>query len=56
MAAEAIGDLAAANGLALHELSLARASLEEAFMELTEDAVDFRAPGYAAVPAEGAQA
>jgi ABC-2 type transport system ATP-binding protein len=42
---EAIGDLAAANGIVLHELSLAQASLEEAFMELTEDSVDFRAPG-----------
>jgi ABC-2 type transport system ATP-binding protein len=42
---EAIGDLAAAHGMALHELVLAQASLEEAFMELTEDAVDFRAPG-----------
>ena len=41
---EAIGDLAAAHGLVLHELMLARASLEEAFMELTEDSVDFRSP------------
>jgi ABC-2 type transport system ATP-binding protein len=41
---EAIGDLAAAHGLVLHELMLAQASLEEAFMELTEDSVDFRAP------------
>jgi ABC-2 type transport system ATP-binding protein len=41
---EAIGELAAANGLVLYELTLAQASLEEAFMELTEDSVDFRAP------------
>jgi ABC-2 type transport system ATP-binding protein len=41
---EAIGELAAAHSLVLHELVLADASLEEAFMELTEDAVDFRAP------------
>jgi ABC-2 type transport system ATP-binding protein len=40
---EAIGELAAAHSLVLHELVLADASLEEAFMELTEDAVDFRA-------------
>jgi ABC-2 type transport system ATP-binding protein len=39
--AEAIGDLAAANGIALHELSLQNASLEEAFMELTHASVDF---------------
>jgi ABC-2 type transport system ATP-binding protein len=41
---EAIGELAAAHGIVLHELMLAQASLEEAFMELTEDSVDFRAP------------
>jgi ABC-2 type transport system ATP-binding protein len=41
---DAVGDLAAANGLVLHELSLIQASLESAFMELTGDAVDFRAP------------
>ncbi|MGC2190909.1 MAG: ATP-binding cassette domain-containing protein [Candidatus Dormiibacterota bacterium] len=38
----AVGDLSAANGIVLHELSLQRASLEEAFMDLTETAVDFR--------------
>ena len=37
-----IGDLAAANNIALHELSPRRASLEAAFMELTHDSVDFR--------------
>jgi ABC-2 type transport system ATP-binding protein len=41
---ESIGDLAAANGFVLHELSFVQASLESAFMELTGDAVDFRAP------------
>jgi ABC-2 type transport system ATP-binding protein len=45
---EAVGELAAANGIVLHELALVTASLEEAFMELTEDSVDFRAPGNAA--------
>jgi ABC-2 type transport system ATP-binding protein len=39
--AAAIGDLAARDGLALHELSPQRASLEEAFMALTKDDVEF---------------
>jgi len=39
---EAVGELAAANGLTLHELSAHRASLEDTFMELTRDSVDFR--------------
>ncbi|MGW0484901.1 ABC transporter ATP-binding protein [Nonomuraea sp. NPDC003214] len=42
--AERIGDEAAACGLPLHELTTARASLEEAFMELTGLSVEFRAP------------
>jgi ABC-2 type transport system ATP-binding protein len=33
---EAIGELAAANGIVLHELTAERASLEQAFFELTE--------------------
>ncbi|MEP6560103.1 MAG: ATP-binding cassette domain-containing protein [Nakamurella sp.] len=36
-----IGDLAAANGIAIHELTPQRASLEDAFMELTSDAIEF---------------
>jgi ABC-2 type transport system ATP-binding protein len=36
---EAIGELAAANGIVLHELAAERASLEQAFFELTEGAV-----------------
>jgi len=40
--ATAVGDLAAAHGIALHELSTQRASLEEAFMEATHDSVDYR--------------
>ena len=36
-----IGDLALANGVALHEHSPQRASLEEVFMELTSDAVEY---------------
>src|SRR5438309_9081693 len=38
-----IGDAAAAGGLALHELTPQQASLEEAFMELTQEDVEFRA-------------
>jgi ABC-2 type transport system ATP-binding protein len=37
----AIGDLAFAHHLPLHELAPQAASLEEAFMELTEDSVEF---------------
>ena len=45
-----VGDIAAAAQVVLHELSLQQASLEAAFMELTEDAVDFRATTDAASP------
>jgi ABC-2 type transport system ATP-binding protein len=38
-----IGDLAAEHGIALHELTPEQASLEEAFMRLTHDAVEFHA-------------
>ena len=38
----AIGDLAAASGLTLHELATQHASLEEAFMDLTHDSTDFQ--------------
>ena len=41
--AAGIGELAAANGIVLHELWPQRASLEEAFMELTSDSVEFQA-------------
>jgi len=40
--AGAIGDVALAGGIALHELSSQTASLEDAFMELTHDSVEFR--------------
>ncbi|GGS19594.1 MULTISPECIES: ABC transporter ATP-binding protein [Actinokineospora] len=36
-----IGELAAANGVVLHELSPQRGSLEEAFMQLTGDSVEY---------------
>ena len=42
LAAEAIGELAAAHGLALHELSPQTGSLEDAFLRLTADAQDYR--------------
>jgi ABC-2 type transport system ATP-binding protein len=38
-----IGDLAAAKGLTLHELSPQRGSLEEAFIQLTGDSVEYHA-------------
>jgi ABC-2 type transport system ATP-binding protein len=41
--AAAIGDLAGAQGIVLHELSPQEASLEEAYMELTRDSVEYRA-------------
>ena len=43
-----IGDVAHARGIALHELSPVQASLEEVFMELTSESVDYH--GTAAVP------
>ncbi len=48
---EVVGDLAAGGGLTLHELSAHKASLEQTFMELTRDSVDFRTDGDALVPA-----
>jgi ABC-2 type transport system ATP-binding protein len=43
--AAAIGGLAARNGVVLHELTPLQASLEEAFMELTQESVEFHAHG-----------
>ncbi len=40
--ASAVGDLAAESGIRLHELTTRQASLEEAFMALTRESVDFR--------------
>ena len=50
LAIEQVGERAAAAHIPLHELSLRRASLEEAFMDLTRDAVEFSggAPEHAA--------
>lgn len=41
MPAPRIGDLAAENGLTLHELTPQRARLEAAFMQLTQDSVEY---------------
>jgi ABC-2 type transport system ATP-binding protein len=41
-AIDVIGDLAARNAITLHELSAQRASLEEAYMTLTDEAVEYR--------------
>ncbi|MGV4983948.1 ABC transporter ATP-binding protein [Streptomyces sp. NPDC001709] len=41
--AERIGELAARHGIVLHELSPQQASLEEAFMQLTAQAVEYHA-------------
>src|ERR1700733_508885 len=43
MSIEQIGDLAFSEGMRLHELTTVRASLEEAFMELTADSVEYHA-------------
>jgi ABC-2 type transport system ATP-binding protein len=40
--ASAVGDLALRHRIAIHELTPRQASLEEAFIELTRDSVDFR--------------
>ena len=42
MTIEQIGDLAFGEGVRLHELTMVKASLEEAFMELTAGAVEYR--------------
>ncbi|TDK85819.1 ATP-binding cassette domain-containing protein [Mycolicibacterium mucogenicum] len=42
---EQVGELAAGHGIVLHELAAQQASLEEAYMRLTDDAVDYRAVG-----------
>ena len=42
LASDAVGELAHRHGLTLHELTPVRASLEEAFMELTRDEVEYR--------------
>ena len=41
LTAEQIGARAATTGIVLHELTPIRASLEDVFMDLTRDAVDY---------------
>jgi ABC-2 type transport system ATP-binding protein len=43
MTTDAVGDLAAANKVTVHELFAQRSSLEDAFMELTRDSVEYHA-------------
>jgi len=50
MSAAQIGDAAAAARVALHELTTVKASLEEAFMELTANAVEYQAHGSSGSP------
>ncbi len=45
VSAEQVGDTAFRQGVQLHELTVRSASLEDAFMELTRDAVEYRAHG-----------
>ena len=49
-ASDAIGEVARANGLTLQELSEHQTSLEDRYMELTSDSIDYRTAEGAAVP------
>ncbi len=49
-----LGDLAAAHGVTLHELSPQQASLEEAFMQMTAESVEYRTGGSAGTPGPAA--
>jgi ABC-2 type transport system ATP-binding protein len=46
MEAGAIGDIALRNGIAVHELTPRHASLEEAYMKITADSVQFHGGGH----------
>ena len=50
--AEQIGELAARHGVVLHELSPQQASLEEAFMQLTAESVEYHAQSAAPPPGQ----
>jgi ABC-2 type transport system ATP-binding protein len=52
IAASEIGDLASQHGIALHELTPLQPSLEEAFMELTREDVEFKTGELAGEPDE----
>ena len=47
-AIEQVGDLAGAAGITLHELAGVQGSLEEAFMQLTGDSVEYGGHGFSA--------
>ncbi len=53
LAIEAVGQAAADNAIVLHELTSRKASLEEAFMKLTDDSIEYRL-GRDSGPAVGA--
>jgi ABC-2 type transport system ATP-binding protein len=52
LGSEAIGEVAARRGIVLHELTPQRASLEDAFMALTGDSVEFHASTVGHLPTE----
>jgi hypothetical protein len=60
LVAAQVGDIAFERGVRLHELTVVRASLEAAFMELTADSVEYRGAeneqGQQAGPAHTGQA
>ena len=45
MEAPAVGELAAAHGIALHELTARQASLEDAYLAITGESADYLAAG-----------
>jgi ABC-2 type transport system ATP-binding protein len=53
LVAAQVGDIAFEHGVRLHELTVVRASLEAAFMELTADSVEYRAESQPAGPGQG---
>ena len=52
LVAAPVGDIAFEHGVRLHELTVVRASLEAAFMELTADSVEYRGEGQQPAPAQ----
>ncbi|MTD15868.1 ATP-binding cassette domain-containing protein [Nakamurella sp. YIM 132087] len=53
---EQVGDIAGQEGITLHELTGVTGSLEQAFMQLTGDSVEYGAHGFAGSPAAHAAA
>jgi ABC-2 type transport system ATP-binding protein len=53
LVAAQVGDIAFEHGVRLHELTVVRASLEAAFMELTADSVEYRAESQPVEPGQG---